>query len=267
MSNYIDKDELVAAIIKIQSDPNADKTEFVKLCLLVIHNLRRRTNFSQYTTNWTEDYTSNAIYKMLKYIHNFNPNRISTITGEKVSAFAYLTQIAKAAFFEVINKRKKEEIGIKDRIQMHELEYSINNPTREHTNYSTYEPEDTNEIKSYNMSRMSLEGNKFQSIYDVLKFLKDRGETHVKLVYPKKYMVNMDEYNQICTINFEYLDLTRKSYKPKKEELLEISPTGIDEFDEFWTDVDEWSQYVDNDITDEDISDLMSITVDDTKED
>ena len=242
MHHYLDKDDLLREIIKIQNDPKADKTMFATYCMLIINNLRKRPQFSGYTTNWTEDYISNSIYKMLKYIHNFDHTRISKITNEPVSPFAYLTQIAKAAFLEVINKRKSEESHIKETFQYQELESllrNVNSNIENQSSLGTSIEELENGIKEYNLRTMTLEGIKFDSVYDILLFLQNRGETKISVIYPKKYVISLDEYDKICTLKpFEIMKLVRKTYKQKKkEELIEEEEEIL--FDP--TDIDEWS--------------------------
>lgn len=238
--NYLEKDDLLEEIIKIQTDPKADKTKFAIQCMLIINNLKKRPQFSGYTSNWTEDYISNSIYKMLKYIHNFDHTRISKITGQPVSPFAYLTQIAKAAFIEVINRRKNEESHIKETFQYHELDELIqlaNYKLRENSSDSVAE---INGVKHYNLRKLEIDGVKFTTLYDMLKFLKERGDNKLKIEYPKKYNLSIEEYEKIGTLGaFEYLSLTKKSYKQKKKEPV------IDEEDEiidmFGT-LDEWGE-------------------------
>jgi DNA-directed RNA polymerase specialized sigma24 family protein len=159
-NNYLDKEELLEEIIKIQNDPNADKTKFATFCMLIINNLRKRPQFSGYSNNWAEDYTSNSIYKMLKYIHNFDHTKISKITGEPVSPFAYLTQIAKAAFIEVIVKRKKEESYIKEAFQYHELDDLIQNAHSNLENKSSINSDSNDSIEYFNLRKKSYRQKK-----------------------------------------------------------------------------------------------------------
>lgn len=237
--NYLEKDDLLEEIIKIQTDPNADKTKFAIQCMLIINNLKKRPQFSGYTSNWTEDYISNSIYKMLKYIHNFDHTRISKITGQRVSTFAYLTQIAKAAFIEVINRRKNEESLIKETFQYHELDELIQMANIKMNENSSTELVDERGIKHYNLRKLEIDGVKFTSIYEMLKFLKERGDNRLKIEYPKKYTLSIAEYEQIGTLGvFEYLSLTKKSYKQKKKEV-EDEFTD-EEVEEFMGSLDEW---------------------------
>lgn len=242
INNYLDKEELLQEIIKIQTDPNADKTLFATQCMLIINNLKKSPKFAGYTSNWTEDYISNSIYKMLKYIHNFDHTKISKITGEPVSPFAYLTQIAKAAFIEVINRRKKEERNIKETVQYRNLEdlpENLSKGVNEHK--ETTKEEYKKDVKEYSLRTLSFEGKKYDSVYEILKTIHDRGERKIKLIYPKKYVISLDEYEKITNIGkFEYLSLTRKTYNQKKkdEDLEEEIDSDILEM--LKNDLEEW---------------------------
>lgn len=242
--NYLEKDDLLQEIIKIQTDPNADKTKFAEQCMLIINNLKKRPQFAGYTSNWTEDYVSNSIYKMLKYIHNFDHTRISKITKQPVSPFAYLTQIAKAAFIEVINRRKGEEEHIKETFQYHDLDELVQMsnykiiPNREYS-------DEVNGIKYYNLRKLSIEDNKFDTLYDLIKFLKDRGEKKLHIEYPKKYTLSIAEYEKIGTLGpFEFLNLSKKSYKQKKKDVIE--ELCEEELEDILGSLDEWGEIDDN---------------------
>jgi len=242
-TNYLDKEELLQEIINIQTNPNADKTKFATQCMLIINNLKKRPQFSGYTSNWTEDYVSNSIYKMLKYIHNFDHTRISKITNEPVSPFAYLTQIAKAAFFEVINKRKREDGYIKETVQYQELEDLVQHAYRNIEDIKTNEQIERikleNEVISYNLRKLEIDGNRFETIRDMLQYLWDKGERKIKIEYPKKYNISLEEYDAIGKIgHFDYLNLTKKTYKQKKKE----EEPELEDIEELIkTDIDDWS--------------------------
>jgi DNA-directed RNA polymerase specialized sigma24 family protein len=238
-NNYLEREDLLREIIKIQTDPNADKTEFATQCMLIIKNLRKRPQFSGYSNNWAEDYVSNSIYKMLKYIHNFDHTRISKITGDPVSPFAYLTQIAKAAFIEVIVKRKNEESHIKETFQYHELEDLIQNAYNNVENKSTLSNHDSR-VEHFNLRKLEIDGIRFTTIYDMLKYFKDNGRERLFIEYPKKYSIDLEEYAKINSLGvFEYLNLVKKSYKQKKKE---PEPEPTPEELEIITDIDTWGE-------------------------
>lgn len=77
--------------------------------LLITKNLAKKSCFAGYTLNWKDEFFSRAIEHCFKYIHNFDEEKISERSGQKVKAFAYVTQIIYTAFLDVISKRKKEQ--------------------------------------------------------------------------------------------------------------------------------------------------------------
>lgn len=227
------------------------KQEFGKMVLLIINNLMKKHCFSGYTENWTEDFKSNAIYKIFRYIHNFDSERISEVTGKKVSSFAYLTQITYMAFLEVINKRKAEnELMFKTMIPLQDvkLDYytqdkTVNTSEMEHKEQQTEED---------SITRLVI-GNDELSELSLFEWLKSIREEHpeVEVTYPDNYSsagnpegvtsISIDEYNDIIALDFKILRLkkqvqTEELYDDTEEE----SACFIvqDDFDESW----EWEE-------------------------
>lgn len=86
-----------------------DKKRLGLMILLIIKNLAKKPCFAGYSNNWKDDFYSKGIENCLKYLHNFNEDKISKRTGQKIKAFAYITQIVYMSFISVINERKQEE--------------------------------------------------------------------------------------------------------------------------------------------------------------
>lgn len=57
-----------------------------------------------------DDVVSSTFERWLKYRHNFDPLKRSVISGQRVNAFAYMTQIIKNTIFEMVNKHKKQQL-------------------------------------------------------------------------------------------------------------------------------------------------------------
>lgn len=58
----------------------------------------------------SDDVVSSTFERWLKYRHNFDPLKRSVISGQRVNAFAYMTQIIKNTIFEMVNKHKKQQL-------------------------------------------------------------------------------------------------------------------------------------------------------------
>ena len=100
--------------------------------LLITKNLAKKSCFAGYTLNWKDEFFSRAIEHCFKYVHNFDENKVSQRSGQKVKAFAYITQIIYTAFLDVISRRKKEQERLK-------MMGSLDSVTKGESGYSTIE--------------------------------------------------------------------------------------------------------------------------------
>lgn len=57
-----------------------------------------------------DDIISTSFERWIKYRHNFDPLKRSKISGTRVNAFAYMTQLIKNTIFEASNKIKKQKM-------------------------------------------------------------------------------------------------------------------------------------------------------------
>lgn len=80
--------------------------ELGEMLQLIADNFAKKGNFHGYT--WIDDMKAEAVFTILRYIHNFDPIRY-----EKPNPFAYFTSITKNAFLNYIRKQKKHS-KIKD---------------------------------------------------------------------------------------------------------------------------------------------------------
>lgn len=110
-----DKDYFAEEIQRLEelTIEKQNKERMGSYVLLITKNLAKKSCFAGYTLNWKDEFFSRAIEHCFKYIHNFDENKVSSRTGKKVKAFAYLTQIIYTAFLDVISKRKKEQERLK----------------------------------------------------------------------------------------------------------------------------------------------------------
>jgi len=120
--------------IKISS--NTSKEKFGKIIMIMVHNLLKMPSFSSYTDNWSSDFYSNAVEKILLYTHNYDENILSSISGQKSKAFAYITQVCTNAFRNIINTRKEDEECLRDTISL--STFHTDGVLIDSTNKSTY---------------------------------------------------------------------------------------------------------------------------------
>lgn len=62
-----------------------------------------------------DDVAASTFERWLKYRHNFDPLKISVISGTRVNAFAYMTQIIKNSIYENVNRNNRDK-EIRDRL-------------------------------------------------------------------------------------------------------------------------------------------------------
>ena len=77
-----------------------------------------RPQFSNYT--YKDEMKSLALQHILSYCWNFDPYRVSKITNQPISAFAYISTIIFNACIATINKQKKEQTKSKESFLEHQ---------------------------------------------------------------------------------------------------------------------------------------------------
>lgn len=167
---------------------------FGKIILLMIKNILKKPNFSGYT--WKEDFYSDATYRVLKYLHNFNHTKTSEKTGQSVNAFSYISQIIHNSIVYIINTNN-QEIDITDKLSQTEgEELGIEKvKTLDKTSIS----EKINEkfiIQKQDLSNTSL-FNLLSEFIESSNYDKDFNYT---FEYPKDYLITIDEFAKLRDI-------------------------------------------------------------------
>lgn len=182
---------LLSECTKIDRSSNE---RFGEIILLMIKSILTKPNFSGYT--YKTDFYSDAIYKILKYMHNFNHNLISKISGKKVNAFAYISQIIFNSIIHIINTKKAEREKIKKRIKneisskglpMYTNEYNTSTISDEYL----YAKDDIKEFK------LSLKDNIPQKIKEISEEYKNIKNIKIIIYYPATGSLTIDDYNFI----------------------------------------------------------------------
>lgn len=105
------KDKLKDRIVKLSELTCADDATyniFAGCVLLMIKRILTKPQFSNYT--FKDEFYSDATFKIVKYIYNFDHRKISKITGKGVNSFSYITQIIHNSIIYVINQHKKSQV-------------------------------------------------------------------------------------------------------------------------------------------------------------
>jgi hypothetical protein len=112
---HVNSEELKNELIKFKKSGMASE-RLGEIFLDLVENLATKSSFSGYS--YLEEMKSKAIFFLLKYSKNYDPDSISKRTNKKVmSSFAYCTQIAINAFIQVIKKETKHNEAVKGYIE------------------------------------------------------------------------------------------------------------------------------------------------------
>jgi len=90
----------------VTSATQAEEERFGKIIMLMTKNILKKPKFSGYT--YKDEFYSDASYKILRYLHNFDHTLTSIRTGDPVNAFAYISQIIHNSIVYIIKKQNKE---------------------------------------------------------------------------------------------------------------------------------------------------------------
>lgn len=169
---------------------------FGEIILLMIKNILKKPTFSGYT--YKDDFYSDAVYKILKYLHNFDHTLISDRTGQSVNAFAYISQYIHNSVLFIINTKKKEQDNIKKQISMEHLNHSFQvNPT-DYSALNLHNDRAAKEADITIVETIELKHIETSLVQELLK-LKDEISrvNRLDLYYPHDYRITFDEYNII----------------------------------------------------------------------
>lgn len=188
------KTNLKQTIITKSENSSVDQESYERfgaIILLMITNILKKPQFSGYT--YKDDFYSDAVYKILKYLHNFNHHLISERTGQKVNAFAYISQIIHNSILFIINSKKKEMLNRKKHIEKEAIGKNLNLPFND-----WYAPDtdiDSDDAVDININLSEIE----TTLYDEIESLENDidGCTSMVVTYPASYVITFEEYNEL----------------------------------------------------------------------
>jgi hypothetical protein len=165
---------------------------FGEIILLMIKNILKKPQFSGYT--YRDDFYSDAIYKILKYLDNFNHLLISDVTGQPVNSFAYISQIIHNSILFIINTKKKENEYIKKQVSLEMVSHNLTLKNNEELKQSTYEENYKIDI----VETIHIHNIKNNLIDEIEKLNLEKDEVdHYDIFYPKEYRISFEEYNNL----------------------------------------------------------------------
>jgi len=183
-------------IVQLSEETNIDKLSyerFGEVILLMIKHILTKPNFSRYT--YKTEFYSDAIHKILKYLHNFNHKLISERTNVEVNAFAYISQIIHNSIVYIIKQKKKEQDSINQQVSNEIIDHNLNIIDHRRLNASTYGDDIGFEKEKTTEYKLGLEDNIVPSIKEILEDTVT--EEKVIIRYPGAYKITMEEYDEI----------------------------------------------------------------------
>ena len=187
------KAKIKAKIIKDSECTQIDKysyERFGEIILLMIKNILTKPQFSGYT--YKDDFYSDAVYKILKYLGNFNHEMISKKTGLLVNAFAYISQYIHNSILFIIITKKKENERLRQQVQMEHLSHSMKLKI-----YDVIRPEEHIEPDELKVKEVIL--TEIDSIVDEVKIHSTDIDQfdRINIYYPKKYKISFNDYDAL----------------------------------------------------------------------
>ena len=185
------KDKIVS-LSEVTLVDNNSYERFGEIILLMVKNILKKPQFSGYT--YKDDFYSDAVFKILKYLDNFDHNLISERTGLNVNAFAYISQIIHNSILFIINSKKKESELHKKQVQMETISQNIQ------VTYNDWYAEPSKFVNPVEerIDRVQLTVIN-GSLCEELISIQDRigACDRLELAYPASYLITLDEYNEM----------------------------------------------------------------------
>ena len=116
---YAFKAKVTNFIIKKSENTPIDNINYERFGFIIMEIVRHiltKPQFRGYI--YYDDFMSDSVFKILKYLDNFDHTIISKRSGEPVKAFAYISQIITNSIIFIISKNKKEQDFIKQQLSI-----------------------------------------------------------------------------------------------------------------------------------------------------
>lgn len=174
---------------------------FGQIILLMVKHILTMPKFSGYS--YKDDFYSDAVYKILKYLYNFDHTMISEKTGHPVNAFAYISQIIHNSIIYVINTRKKEQNNVIEQAKFNVLQESFSKSGLKNNLYiadTVKEPEPEKIEKTLYLKNS-------ENIVERIKAeVSDASENIAKITFmiPKDVQLSANEYYELESLKKKY---------------------------------------------------------------
>lgn len=188
---------------------NLNYERFGSIIMEMVRHILTKPQFRGYT--YYDDFMSDSVFKILKYLDNFDHTIISKRSGEPVKAFAYISQIITNSIIFIISKNKKEQDFIKQQLSIQFNNDNILEPweVKKKTEETLNKEEKEVFVKPKGI---------IKRIYDVIEnekeFLKDPKSTLI-IRCSEMDDVDIDELSAIESIKRVYKNV---KFNPRKEQ-------------------------------------------------
>lgn len=171
----------------------------------MVNKILTKPQFRNYS--YYDDFLSDSVYKILKYIDNFDHKKISKITGQPVDSFSYISQTIHNAIIFIINKNKKYNNFISSQMMIEKIKFGFTNNLRLINNDSQ---EDTNDIM-YTVSNDNID--------DIISEICTNDKKSVITVF--YYDLELEDINRLHSLKKQYKKL--KIFEGASDEWRSIS--------------------------------------------
>lgn len=188
------KKHLKSEIVRLSELTCVDKgsyERFGKIILLMIKKILTKPSFSGYT--YKDEFYSDAVHKILKYLHNFNHKLISATTNQPVNAFSYISQIIHNSILFIINTKKKELENHSKLVDKQALEYEVN--ISKHESYDEFGYVEKQNINTENVIIDEINGSLVEEINNLKHLLPYVDQLNVYI--PEEHIITFEEYNEL----------------------------------------------------------------------
>jgi len=203
------KKRIKAKIVQLSESTCVDEKsyeQFGAIILLMIKKILTKPQFSGYT--YKDDFYSDAIYKMLKYLNNYDHTLISIRTNQPVNAFAYISQIIHNSILYIIKTKKKESDNLKKLITFERLSHNV--PVHVYKWGADDKVYDFKPKQTMIIEDVFLHEIKTSLVDEIVKLEDDIDKvSRMNITYPADYVISFDEYSELKHLLKGKITITR----------------------------------------------------------
>lgn len=176
---------------------------FGEVILLMIKRILTKPQFSGYT--YKDDFYSDAVYKIIKYLHNYNHRLISERTNQPVNAFAYISQYIHNSVLYIINRKKVENDNLRELVRTRNQAFQSSLRSMDLASFNAVDKHleteqsdaDTVLVETVQLSNITSLTEEVIGIKQLYEGRLGSEIGRINIVYPIDYVITFDEYNSL----------------------------------------------------------------------